>query len=114
EASGEVLRYESRPVEVVDPVVAAAGPDPEAVDRAAREAVAGMPAADKLAVQFFQLKEGLRSSPSYPAVRPALGPNRPSAKKRLTARVYSCQFAPPVVLFALQQFELAGEANGKR
>lgn len=29
------------------------GPDPEAVDRAAREAVAGMPAADKLAVQFF-------------------------------------------------------------
>ena len=40
-------------VAAVDPVVAAAGPDPEAVDRAAREAVAGMPAADKLAVQFF-------------------------------------------------------------
>jgi len=38
-------------VPAVDPV-AAAGPDPEAVDQAAREAVAGMPAADKLAVQF--------------------------------------------------------------
>jgi hypothetical protein len=34
-----------------------------------------------------------------------------NAKKRMTARVYSCQFASPVVLFALQHFELAGEAK---
>jgi len=44
--------YEYSPTLFAAPGLVWAGPDPEAVDQAAREAVAGMPAADKLAVQF--------------------------------------------------------------